>query len=101
MDVLIPNVQKKLGAHSAKRSITLFILRSFVEQLVTSIIPLPLAQVSSTGVMRIYIDNQLAISQPGHPPERKVRTKLYLGRSSNSQAGRAPDRCSGLPGRTR
>eukprot|EP00913_Durusdinium_trenchii_P008658 g8132.t1 len=41
--------------------------------------------VSSTGVMRIYIDNQLAISQPGHPPERKVRTKLYLGRSSNSQ----------------
>ena len=37
-------------------------------------------------MMRIYIDNQLAIERQGHPPRPCVRRKLYVGRSSESQA---------------
>ncbi|CAJ1411507.1 unnamed protein product [Effrenium voratum] len=39
--------------------------------------------VSATGMLRIYIDNQLVVSQQGHPPERMHRKRLYVGRSSN------------------
>jgi len=41
--------------------------------------------VSASGMMRIYIDGQLAISRQGHPPERLPRKRLYIGQSSNSQ----------------
>ena len=44
-------------------------------------------QVSATGMMRIYIDGQLAVSRQGHPPERLPRKRLYVGQSSASQAG--------------
>lgn len=41
--------------------------------------------VSATGMMRIYIDGQLAVSRQGHPPERLPRKRLYVGQSSASQ----------------
>ena len=40
--------------------------------------------VSATGMMRIYIDGQLAIAQQGHPPKRLERTHLYVGKSAAS-----------------
>eukprot|EP00931_Biecheleriopsis_adriatica_P084575 TRINITY_DN58471_c0_g1_i1.p1 TRINITY_DN58471_c0_g1~~TRINITY_DN58471_c0_g1_i1.p1 ORF type:complete len:252 (-),score=49.05 TRINITY_DN58471_c0_g1_i1:17-733(-) len=43
--------------------------------------------VSATGVLRIYVDGQLAISQQGHPPRCLTRRHLYVGQSSA-----APDR---------
>ena len=45
-------------------------------------------QVSATGMMRIYIDGQLAVSRQGHPPTQCSRKRLYVGQSSNSQAGK-------------
>jgi len=42
--------------------------------------------VSATGMMRIYIDGQLVISQQGHPPRRVVRRNLYVGKSARSSA---------------
>ena len=44
-------------------------------------------KVSASGMMRIYIDGQLAVSRQGHPPERLPRKRLYVGQSSASQAG--------------
>ncbi|CAL1127034.1 unnamed protein product [Cladocopium goreaui] len=41
--------------------------------------------VSASGMMRIYIDGQLAVSRQGHPPERLPRKRLYVGQSSASQ----------------
>ena len=40
--------------------------------------------VSATGMMRIYIDGQLAVSQQGHPPKRLERKHLYVGKSGAS-----------------
>ena len=43
-----------------------------------------LFSVSATGMMRIYIDGQLAVSQQGHPPKRLERRQLYVGKSAAS-----------------
>ena len=40
--------------------------------------------VSATGMMRIHIDGQLAVSQQGHPPKRLERKHLYVGKSAAS-----------------
>lgn len=43
--------------------------------------------VSATGVMRVYVDNQLAGSSQGHPPRCLERRHLYVGQSTED-----PDR---------